>query len=142
MFQALKGKPYNIKCFEWPLLFWNCEIKKTIRRLESLDVSQTLQTVFSSLKKEKKTLLCRLKGACVFERRILYLSYCQFIKLFTVPLTFFSFSICFWRTTVLSMARTSTVSSFSRRYLFTPTITSEPETFRRMTEDKWQTQRK
>lgn len=41
--------------------------------------------------------------------------------------TFFSFSICFSRTTVLSMASTSTLSSFSRRYLFTPTMTSDPE---------------
>ncbi len=42
-------------------------------------------------------------------------------------LTFFNFSICFSRTTELSIASTSTVSSFSKRYLFTPTMTSDPE---------------
>lgn len=42
-------------------------------------------------------------------------------------LTFLSFSICFSRTAVLSIASTSTVSSLSKRYLLTPTMTSDPE---------------
>lgn len=42
-------------------------------------------------------------------------------------LTLLSFSICFSRTAVLSIASTSTVSSLSKRYLLTPTMTSDPE---------------
>lgn len=44
-------------------------------------------------------------------------------------ITFLSFSICLLRTEVLSIAKTSTDSSFSNWYLFTPTITSEPINF-------------
>ena len=44
-------------------------------------------------------------------------------------ITFLSFSICLLRTEVLSIAKTSTDSSFSNWYLFTPTITSEPVNF-------------
>lgn len=40
--------------------------------------------------------------------------------------TLLIFSICLLRTEVLSIARTSTVSSFSSWCLFTPTITSDP----------------